>query len=84
MANHKSALKKARQDRVRRARNRAGRSKLRTALKNYRAGLVHGAWYFDDQRFVPHRCHRADNRMVVALSHNFARHVGGGCRKGTR
>lgn len=40
MANHKSALKKAKQDLVRRDRNRAGKSKLRTALKKFRAGLA--------------------------------------------
>ena len=36
MANHKSAAKKARQDLARRARNRMGKSRLRTALKKYR------------------------------------------------
>ena len=42
MANHKSALKKAKQDIVRRQRNRAGRSTLRSALKKYRANLEAG------------------------------------------
>lgn len=36
MANHKSALKKSNQDLVRRARNRAAKSRLRSALKNFR------------------------------------------------
>lgn len=43
MASHKSAAKKARQEIVRRARNRAGRSRLRTFLKNYRAMLAEGS-----------------------------------------
>lgn len=42
MANHKSAIKKAKQDVARRARNRSGRSRLRTLLKKYRAGLAEG------------------------------------------
>lgn len=42
MANHKSAIKKAKQDLVRRARNRSGRSRLRTIIKRYRAGLAEG------------------------------------------
>jgi len=42
MANHKSALKKAKQDIGRRERNRSGRSRLRTALKKYRSGLAAG------------------------------------------
>jgi small subunit ribosomal protein S20 len=42
MANHKSAIKKAKQDIVRRARNRSGRSRLRTLVKRYRAGLAEG------------------------------------------
>jgi len=43
MANHKSALKKSKQDLVRRMRNRSGRSSLRTALKNFRAELANGS-----------------------------------------
>ncbi|PIE02568.1 MAG: 30S ribosomal protein S20 [Acidobacteria bacterium] len=39
MANHKSALKKAKQDIIRRTRNRSGKSKLRTALKKFRIQL---------------------------------------------
>ncbi len=39
MANHKSALKRARQNLKRRARNRGLRSTLRTAVKKYRALL---------------------------------------------
>lgn len=42
MANHKSALKKAKQDLVRRARNRSGKSQLRTALKTFRSSLASG------------------------------------------
>jgi small subunit ribosomal protein S20 len=42
MANHKSALKKARQDRVRRDRNRGHRSRLRTAIKRFRGHLQAG------------------------------------------
>lgn len=37
MANHKSALKRMRQNEKRRARNRHHRSTLRTALKKFRA-----------------------------------------------
>ncbi len=40
MAQHKSALKRARQNIKRRARNRHRRSTLRTALKNYKALLT--------------------------------------------
>jgi small subunit ribosomal protein S20 len=39
MAHHKSAIKRARQNIKRRARNREQRSTLRTALKKYRALL---------------------------------------------
>ena len=39
MASHKSALKKQRQDKVRRSRNRAHRSNLRTQIKKMR-GLI--------------------------------------------
>ena len=46
MANHKSALKKAKQDVGRRERNRAGKSRLRSAIKVYRASLANG----DDQK----------------------------------
>jgi len=42
MANHKSALKKAKQDIVRRERNRSGKSRLRSAIKQYRAALSSG------------------------------------------
>lgn len=40
MAHHPSALKRARQNEKRRARNRHHRSTLRTALKRYRALLT--------------------------------------------
>ncbi|MBW2527982.1 MAG: 30S ribosomal protein S20 [Deltaproteobacteria bacterium] len=40
MANHKSALKRHRQSLVRRARNRAVRSKLRSAIKTARTALA--------------------------------------------
>ena len=40
MANHKSAIKRARQNEVRRDRNRAHRTALRTALKTFRALLA--------------------------------------------
>jgi len=43
MANHKSAAKKSKRDIVRRTRNRSGRSRLRTALKNYRDLLAQGS-----------------------------------------
>ncbi|MCB1049735.1 MAG: 30S ribosomal protein S20 [Acidobacteria bacterium] len=43
MANHKSALKKAKQDLVRRARNRAGKSRLRTELKKFREEIAEGS-----------------------------------------
>lgn len=39
MANHPSAAKRARQTTKRRARNRAGRSELRTAVKKFRTGV---------------------------------------------
>lgn len=39
MANHKSALKKARQDEVRRLRNRAHRSRMRNAVKKLRRAI---------------------------------------------
>ncbi len=42
MANHKSALKRARQNEKRRVRNRAGRSTVRTAVKTLRAGIAAG------------------------------------------
>ena len=42
MASHKSALKKQRQDRVQRARNRSHRSYLRTEIKKFRALLAGG------------------------------------------
>jgi small subunit ribosomal protein S20 len=40
MANHKSALKKSNQDLVRRDRNRAAKSRLRSALKSFRSLLT--------------------------------------------
>lgn len=40
MANHKSALKKAKQDLARRARNRSGKSQLKTELKKFRSALA--------------------------------------------
>lgn len=40
MANHKSALKRARQNEKRRARNRHHRSTLRTAIKKFRTLLA--------------------------------------------
>ena len=43
MANHKSALKRHRQSLVRRIRNRAVRSKLRSELKMARVGLAEKA-----------------------------------------
>ena len=42
MANHFSALKRARQTERRTARNRANRSRLRTALRNLRESLAKG------------------------------------------
>ena len=42
MATHKSALKKARQDAIRRERNRAVRSRLRTAIKKLRQRMDDG------------------------------------------
>ncbi|MCO4762895.1 MAG: 30S ribosomal protein S20 [Myxococcales bacterium] len=42
MANHKSALKRARQTEKRNIRNRAGRSTLRTAVKRFRNQLDAG------------------------------------------
>lgn len=42
MANNKSAEKRMRQDRVRRERNRADRSQLRTAIKKVRRAIEAG------------------------------------------
>jgi small subunit ribosomal protein S20 len=42
MANHFSALKRARQSEKRTARNRANRSRLRTALRDLREALAKG------------------------------------------
>ena len=42
MAYHKSAVKKARQDRARRARNRSHSSRLRTTIKTFRKALEGG------------------------------------------
>ena len=42
MANHFSALKRARQTKKRTAQNRANTSRLRTALRQYRAALRSG------------------------------------------
>ena len=42
MANHKSAIKKARQDQVRRLRNRGHRSRMATAVKKFRKALAAG------------------------------------------
>ena len=42
MANHKHTLKAHRQDILRRARNRAFRTRLRGALKSLRASIVQG------------------------------------------
>ncbi|MCB9091869.1 MAG: 30S ribosomal protein S20 [Halobacteriovoraceae bacterium] len=39
MANHKSAIKRARQNKNRRARNRSRKSEVRTAIKKVRAAL---------------------------------------------
>ncbi len=44
MANHKQALKRARQNSKRNARNRALRSALRTTIKRYRALLASSDW----------------------------------------
>ncbi len=42
MANHRSALKRARQTETRTTRNRANTSRLRTALRKFRAALQSG------------------------------------------
>lgn len=42
MANHKSAIKKAKQDLGRRMKNRWHRGRLRTALKKYRTAIEAG------------------------------------------
>ena len=42
MANHKSAEKRNRQAQVRRQRNRANRSKMKTAIKNLNAAIESG------------------------------------------
>ena len=43
MANHKSALKRARQNVVRRERNRANKTRVKTAVKKVRADAAVGA-----------------------------------------
>lgn len=43
MANHKSALKRARQNVVRRERNRANKTRVRTAVKKVRTDAATGA-----------------------------------------
>lgn len=40
MANHKSALKRARQNETRRIRNRAGRAAMRTAIKRFETAVT--------------------------------------------
>ena len=42
MANHKSAIKKARQDQIRRLRNRGHRSRMATAVKKFRKAVAAG------------------------------------------
>ena len=42
MANHESALKKSKQDMTRRMRNRAGKGRLKTGLKKFRALIEQG------------------------------------------
>jgi small subunit ribosomal protein S20 len=51
MANHFSALKRARQTEKRTARNRANRSRLRTALRQLRESLAKGDKQSADQVF---------------------------------
>jgi small subunit ribosomal protein S20 len=51
MANHFSALKRARQTESRTARNRANRSRLRTALRNVRESLAKGDKQAAEQNF---------------------------------
>ena len=51
MANHFSALKRARQTEKRTARNRANRSRLRTALRDFRESLAKGDKSSADQKF---------------------------------
>jgi small subunit ribosomal protein S20 len=42
LANHPSALKRARQNRVRRIRNRSYKTRIKTAVKEVRAGIESG------------------------------------------
>ncbi|HET7209382.1 MAG TPA: 30S ribosomal protein S20 [Terriglobales bacterium] len=51
MANHFSALKRARQTERRTARNRANRSRLRTSLRQLRESLVKGDRQTAEQAF---------------------------------
>jgi small subunit ribosomal protein S20 len=51
MANHFSALKRARQTESRTARNRANRSRLRTALRGLRESLAKGDKQAAEQSF---------------------------------
>ncbi len=53
MANHPSALKRVRQTRTRTARNRSNTSRLRTAIKKFRAVLAEGDKSTADQLLVP-------------------------------
>jgi len=43
MANHKSAIKRDRQSKVRRIRNRANKSKMKTAIRRIEEALVAGS-----------------------------------------
>ena len=43
MANHKSAIKRDRQSKVRRLRNRANKSKMKTAIRRIEEALVAGS-----------------------------------------
>jgi small subunit ribosomal protein S20 len=51
MANHFSALKRARQTVTRTARNRASKSRLRTALRTFREALAKGDRAVAEQSF---------------------------------
>jgi small subunit ribosomal protein S20 len=51
MANHFSALKRARQTEKRTARNKANRSRLRSALREFRETLVKGDKQTAEQNF---------------------------------
>ena len=65
MATHKSALKKSKQDLVRRARNRADKSRLRTALKKFRTAVANGETVVDQIPVMASLIDRSAKKGVI-------------------